>query len=271
MPTFANYKDQCPCIRMRREDGILELRLHTDGGPLRFAPDMTMQLATAFREIARDRANSVVILTGTGEEFSGPRADPNAPLLIESVAEMESLHSWGVELMDSLLSIQTPVIAAVNGPALRHCEIALMSDIVICSENAVFEDTGHIPRGSTPGDGINVVTPAIMGLTRARYFHLTGQAIGAAQALDWGLVNEVVPREQLLDRAWELARSIRRAGDMVLRHTRILFTHELRKRMMDQLGYGLSLESLEMLGRRVPVTADPKSAQDDTTTDLQQR
>lgn len=263
MSSFDDYAKRFKCARMRREDGILELQLHTDGGPLKWGSGPHEELANAFRAIARDPDNRVMILTGTGDAFSGPRASDNAEATL--LAHAFPAHVWtnhhaiGMELMDSLLSIQALVIGAVNGPALRHCELVLMSDIVIASDTAEFQDSAHFPAGLTPGDGINVITPLIMGLTRSRYFHLTGQVLDAKKAMELGLVNEVLKGEALLDRAWVLARQLRKQKPMVIRHTRVLHTHELRRRMMDMVGYGLALEGLDMADSHDQVASGLKS------------
>ncbi|WP_437773374.1 enoyl-CoA hydratase/isomerase family protein [Arthrobacter sp. KNU40] len=139
-------------------------------------------------------------------------------------ADWDEFHLYGTALLECLLSIGAVVISAVNGPALRHCELPLMSDIVICSNDTEFLDSGRFPVGLTPGDGINVLTPLIMGLTRSRYFHLAGQRIGAQQALEWGLVNEALKPNRLLDRAYELAEMIARQKPMATRTAPPSFT-----------------------------------------------
>lgn len=248
MSDFDSYAQQFRYIRMRREEGILELQLHTNGGTLRWGIEPHDELAHAFRAIARDPQNRVMILTGTGDGFIGPRASAEVDATFHAMPARvwERPHANGMELMDALLSVQALVIGAVNGPALRHCELALLSDIVIASENAEFQDSAHFPAGLTPGDGVNVATPPIMGLTRSHYFHLTGQVLDAKKAMEFGLVNEVVKREALMDRAWALARQLLKQKPMVIRHTRILHTHELRRRMLDMVGYGLALEGLDV-------------------------
>lgn len=244
MTEFDDYRDAYATIEMTRTDGILELRLHTDGGPLRWSPLPHRELASAFREVARDRRNLVVIITGTGDEFSGPKAS-RVPFHQQRASDWEQIHAHGVELMDSLLAIPVPVIGAVNGPAYRHCEIALLSDIVVASDTATFQDSAHFIDGLTPGDGIFVMTSAAMGINRSRYFHLTGQTLDARQARDYGLVNEVVAPEAVRPRAWDLARRVAQQRAMVLRHTRLIFTQELRRRMLETVGYGLALEGLD--------------------------
>jgi len=84
----------------------------------------------------------------------------------------------------------------------------------------------------------------IMGLNRGRYFLLTGQVLDAQRAMEYGLVNEVLPREELLPRAWELARQLMQQPEMNRRYTRLLLTEQLRRQINELLPYGLALEGL---------------------------
>jgi enoyl-CoA hydratase/carnithine racemase len=96
----------------------------------------------------------------------------------------------------------------------------------------------------TPGDGVNFVFPLLLGINRARYFLLTGQRLDAAHAQELGLVAEIHEREELLPRARELAAALVRQNPLVLRYTRMLLTHQLRREALDVIGYGLALEGL---------------------------
>jgi enoyl-CoA hydratase/carnithine racemase len=80
-----------------------------------------------------------------------------------------------------------------------------------------------------------------MGLNRGRYF-LTGQRLSARQAMEYGLVNEILPPAALLPRAWDLARVILRQPEMNRRYARLLMTEQLRRRMNELLPLGLALE-----------------------------
>jgi enoyl-CoA hydratase/carnithine racemase len=119
-----------------------------------------------------------------------------------------------------------------------------MCDIVLASETASFQDSAHFAGGLVPGDGVHVVFPMIMGLNRGRYFLLTGQVLDAQEALEVGLVNEVLPRDKVLPRAWELAAKIMEQPELNRRYSRLLLTEDLRRRMSEQLPYGLALEGL---------------------------
>jgi enoyl-CoA hydratase/carnithine racemase len=247
---LVDYVDKFETIRFRREDGILEVTVHTDGGSLRWGRLPHAELEQAFLDIARDRDNQVVILTGTGAEFSGPAPDAEA----NRAAHRQTSEEWGElgweskNLLTNLMAIDVPMIAAVNGPALRHAEMPVMCDVVLASETAAFQDSAHFVGGLVPGDGMHIVFPLVMGYNRGRYFLLTGQKISAQEAKDYGVVNEVLAPERLLPRAWEIARQIMQQPELNRRYTRILLTEVLRRQINELLPYGLALEGLALIG-----------------------
>jgi enoyl-CoA hydratase/carnithine racemase len=150
-------------------------------------------------------------------------------------------------LLTNLLAIDAPMIAAINGPALRHAELPVMCDIVLASDTACFQDSAHFVGGLIPGDGMHVVFPLVMGYNRGRYFLLTGQVVTAQEAKEMGVVNEVLPQAELLPRAWEHARSIMKLPELNRRYTRTLITEVLRRQMNELLPYGLALEGLGLV------------------------
>lgn len=248
---FGAYSTKYQNIRMRRDDGILELTVHTDGGPLKWGRLPHAELEDAFLNIGRDRDNKVVILTGTGDEFSGPRIQDttaNRTYHRHSPEEWAELAWESKGLLVNLLSIDVPMIAAVNGPAARHPELPAMCDIVLASPHASFQDSAHFQGGLVPGDGVHVVFSMIMGLNRARYFLMTGQILGAEEAKAVGLVNEIVPAEALLPRAWEWAATLMKQPELNRRFARTLITEQLRRQINDLLPYGLALEALAATG-----------------------
>jgi enoyl-CoA hydratase/carnithine racemase len=134
----------------------------------------------------------------------------------------------------------------VNGPSNIHSELPLMCDIVLASEDAYFQDLAHFPRNLSPGDGIQNIWPLVIGRNRFRYAQLMGQKITAQMAHEWGAVNEVLPKAELMDRAWEIARSLLRFSPIVLRHTRRTFVQEFKRAAVNDLGYAQSMELLGM-------------------------
>ncbi|MBN9430494.1 MAG: enoyl-CoA hydratase/isomerase family protein [Burkholderiales bacterium] len=245
---LEDYADRYSTVRMQRNDGILEVTFHTDGGPLRWGVVPHAEFPDAFADIARDRDNKVVILTGTGTEFSGPPGN----LFVQSrpTAQFtENLISEGKRLLMNLMNIEVPVICAVNGPAWRHSEIPLLNDIVIASDDVCFQDSAHFPAGVVPGDGVHIVYPMLLGRNRGRYFLLTGQVIDAQEALRLGLVSEVMPREKLMPRARELARMILERPEVMVRHTRALLSEPIKRALLQDLAHGLNSECLALMDR----------------------
>ena len=251
MSSFEEYANKYQTARMERRNGILQVTLHTEGQSLRWGFLPHGELPEAFHDIGADRENKVVILTGTGAEFSGPRATPGTSSFPSrpSIERIDRIHWEGRHLLMNLLNIEVPVISAINGPAWRHSEIPLLCDIVLAADTAQFQDSAHFMSDVVPGDGMHIVYPLLLGMNRGRYFLMTGQTLDAAEALRLGLVAEVLPPDKLMARAWELAEDLTRKPTLLLRYTRLLFTEYLRRQMHDLLGYGLAMESLAPYSR----------------------
>jgi enoyl-CoA hydratase/carnithine racemase len=251
MAKFDEYYTRYQTVKMERQDGILLMTLHTDGKELRWGSLPHGELPQAFRDVGGDRDNRVVILTGTGSEFSGPRPAP-AGRYGRPIKAWDNTVWEGRYLLKNLLDIEVPMIGAVNGPALRHSELPLLCDIVLADETACFEDSGHFQSGLVPGDGVNIVYPLLLGMNRGRYFLFTGQSIGAREAQQLGLVAEVLPKERLMARAWEHARSLAKHPDMHLRNTRLVLTEYMKRQLQEYLGYSLTLEAMANMDRGPP-------------------
>lgn len=248
---FGSYSEKYETIKMRREDGILEVQLHTDGGPLKWGRLPHAELEEAFLNIGRDPENKVVILTGTDGEFSGPRVEDSGANRTYHRHSPEDWAELGWEskgLLNNMLAIEVPMIAAVNGPAVRHPELPVMCDIVLACPEAEFQDSAHYQGGLVPGDGVHVVFSMVMGLNRARYFLMTGQILKAQQAMDYGLVNEIVPAAKLSARAWDHARALLKQPALNRKFARVLVTEQLRRQIQELLPYGLALEALAATG-----------------------
>ena len=142
-----------------------------------------------------------IVLTGADPAFC-------AGLDLGELAEGGGISSGTPDGQPVPPDMGTPLIGAVNGAAVTGgLEIALACDFLVASERATFADT-HARVGLLPGWGLSVELPRAVGVRRARQMSFTGNYVDAAQALAWGLVNEVVPHGELVDRALGLARDV---------------------------------------------------------------
>lgn len=159
-------------------------------------------LYDAIDEVSRNEEIKVAIITGNGKSFCSG--------IDLSVVGKENLFNIrdGIDLPDVFGACRKTIIGAVNGHAITGgFEIALNCDFLIASENASFADT-HAKVGIHPGWGMTQLLQQAVGKRMAKQMSLTCQFIDAQQALRYGLVNEVVPQEELMKRCLEIAARI---------------------------------------------------------------
>lgn len=252
MSDFDDYQTAFKTAALSRDDdGILTVRFHSRGGPMTWTALAHREAPTLFAAIAEDPGIRAVVLTGTGEHFIDTPAGYGEVYRSGKVKPSDWERGvWEANrTLHTLLDIRVPVIAAINGPVTGHAEIPLLSDIVICSDDTYFQDAAHVPNNLIPGDGVHVVWPALLGPNRARYFLLTAEKIPASEARTLGIVAEVLPREHVLRRAYELARKLLETDPLVLRYTRHLLLRPMRRAMADELNVGLGLEAYASISR----------------------
>lgn len=252
MIEFKDYQNRYDTINLSRDEaGVLTMRLHTDGGKHIFSLQAHDEIGDCLMHVSRDWHNKVVILTGTGEAFIDEfmTDEPDTPDFKDGAQYSPTFKDgWskilpeGRYLIQNHLDVQVPMIGVINGPASWHAEIGVMCDIVICSDDTYFQDEPHVPSGMVPGDGVHIIWPEILGVNRGRYFLLTGEKIYAKEAKQLGIVSEIMPRDQLQNRAKELAAKLAEKDHIFLRHTRAVLIQDLRKKFADLLPLGLHAE-----------------------------
>lgn len=237
----------------RRADGVILVRAHTKGGPIQLSVENHRSVGQLFKTLGADPENEIMIFTGTGEDFM-MEADPEGFRL-----EKEDLAYWAYEYaykdgrinVSSLINdLEIPTIGVLNGPGF-HTEICLMCDLTICSEDAILYDL-HYDIGSVPGDGIHSCFQELLGVKRAAYALLTGQAIDAKTALEYGMVNEVVPTGKLLERAWQLADHIMTQPRTTRRLTTQIVRRPWRQRISNDLDGGFGIQMFAHLAKKEP-------------------
>jgi enoyl-CoA hydratase/carnithine racemase len=251
-PTFDDYRDKYPHWHMERdEDGILLLRFHKDGGEADWSYDIHHETALLWHVVGADSETKLIIVTGTGEAFLRKEQTYAGVVDREGMDDAKrradewiDAHGYGKRIELDLLEIEQPMIAAINGPCTIHAEQLLLCDIVLAAEHTVIADHTHMTFGLLPGDGVQIVYPLLMGMNRARYFMLTGEVLSAQTCLELGLFNEVLPADQVLPRAYELARKVLEAPPATVRLFRPTVLQQVKRLFVDDLSHGLMMEGM---------------------------
>lgn len=223
--TFEEYAPKFKDFyTFRKEGGILEARWHTEGKPAVWTQPLHRAMWQLCTYVGQDRDIEVFIFGGSGDEFIHSQ-DPNRL--------NDEKHLWWMSYEDMyydgcndcegiVFDVEIPTIGVINGGGW-HFENQLFADITLMAEEAFLIDP-HYYVNMVPGDGIQIALRECLGIKRATYMMLMNQTIDSKMALDYGLVSEVVPRERLYDRAWEIAAHLMRATT----HTRRVTTQVLR-------------------------------------------
>ena len=237
------YRDGFPNARPNRsKSDVLEVALHTDGGTLVFNGHTHEQFVDLFHAIGSDPDNRVVILTGSGDAFMETISPEGFDFFTPQ--GYDKIYREGRKVLMNILDIETPLIAAVNGPARLHSEYILLADIVLAAPSTVFQDKPHFEFGIVPGDGVHLLWQEVIGSVRGRYFILTRQELDAETAKEWGAVNEIVPANELIPRAREIAEGLAKLPPLTTKYTRIALTQKLRRIIDEGVTLGLALEGI---------------------------
>lgn len=203
-------------ILLQERDGnilTLTLNLPEKRNPIS-DPAMVEALCTALEEADQDISVHCVILTGAGSAFSSggdlKAMRPDSGGLPSALpVQTRRNYKYGIQRLPLLFqALEVPVVAAVNGPAIgAGLDLTTMCDVRVASENAKFAES-FVKLGITPGDGGAWLLPRIIGYSRAVELTLTGEMLDAQMALDIGLISHLVPHDELLAKAKEVAGKI---------------------------------------------------------------
>ena len=189
-------------IKTRREGAILEVTLDR---PKANAIDLATSrvMGEVFRDFRDDPALRVAIITGGGEKFFCPGWDLKGAADGDAVDGDYGVGGFGG--IQEMRDMNKPIIAAVNGICCGGgLELALSADMILAADHATFA----LPeiRSGTVADAASIKLPKRIPYHIAMELLLTGRWFDVTEAKTWGLVNEALPADQLMDRAWELAR-----------------------------------------------------------------
>ena len=204
------------------DNGVTTVTLNRPEQLNALSKELRTALAEEFVRLSSDPDTDVIILTGSGRAFS-------AGLDLKELGQtgLPGEESGGLDLQAAIENVGKPLIGAINGFAVTGgFEIALMCDILIASEHAKFADT-HVRMGVVPGWGLSQRLARMVGASRARELSFGAGYLDAATAASWGLVNRVLPAEELLPHCLQLAREIQAADRATLQAVQHLIDYTL--------------------------------------------
>lgn len=251
-PRFEDYKERFKDhFKMtRREDGVILVESHTLGDSVQLSVQNHRALGQMFKAVGADPENEVMIFTGSGKDFMMD-VDPSGFKF-----EEEDVAHWAYEYaykdgrinVSSLVNdLEIPTIGILNGPGF-HSEIALMCDLTIASDDAVIYDL-HYDIGSVPGDGIHSCFIELLGVKGAAYALFTGEAIDAETMMRYRMINEVVPKDKTIERAFKLADHIMSQPRVTRRLTTQIVRRPWRQRITNDLDGGFGIQMFGQLAK----------------------
>jgi enoyl-CoA hydratase len=217
-----------PVIIVNQEGGIATVTLNRPEKLNALNRDLRGQFCRVMQELRADPKVGVVIITGAGRAFC-------AGLDLRELGAEGVREDGNATFITVIDDMEVPVIAAVNGFAVTGgFELALACDIMIAAEDAQFADT-HARVGVMPGGGMSARLPRAVGVRKAKELSLTGNYLTARDAERMGLVNRVVPRDQLFGTAREIATQIIGNNQHIVRQMKRLYDLTTRATLHDAL------------------------------------
>ena len=240
MVDYSRYQN----LTVEKKDKVAVVTLNRPDALNAVVPELHTELEDVFAEITRDDEVNAVVLTGAGKAFSagGDVKGMNARLTAPFSARIR--FNPARRLIHNLLEVEQPIIAAVNGDAIGlGATLALFCDIIIASDKARFGDP-HVRVGIVAGDGGAVIWPLLCGIAKAKEYLMTGDLMSANEAERIGLINHVVPPEELMPKAVELAQRLANGPTRAIRWTKLSCNKRLRDEVNLVLDASLAVEFL---------------------------
>jgi enoyl-CoA hydratase len=207
-------------VEVRTDGAVWTIVLNRPAQRNAIDADLQHQLVTALSAFDAEPGARAAVLTGSDPAFC-------AGMDLKVLGRGGLQFSQQTDFAQTMRVLHKPVIGAINGAAIAGgLELALACDFLIASDRAWFADT-HADVSVLPGGGLTVRLAEAVGVRRARQISLTGEYVDAMRALLDGLVTEVVPHDELLTRAGELARAVASRSDWIVRELRLAYDRTL--------------------------------------------
>jgi enoyl-CoA hydratase len=233
-----------PILTVEKDGFVRIVTLNKPDSLNAMSDDLHNALASVWQELSGDWDARAVVLTGAGRAFSAG-GDVNG--FLETARNPDHRRSGFREagrMVSEMLRFHLPIVAAVNGPAVGlGASVAVMADIVYMAESAFMSDP-HVAMGLVAGDGGAVTWPAMMSILKAKEYLFTGDRILAADALELGLANRVLPDEELMPAAIAYAQRLAELPPQALQDTKRAINLHLTAAASRVMPYALAAEEL---------------------------
>ena len=201
----------------RQPDGVLLITLNRPDVLNAAHEEMHAELAGVWADVSSDPDTKVAVVTGAGRAFSAggdlamvERQIGNYDLVTHMLKEMS-------DLVYNMANCEKPIVSAINGVAVgAGLVVALLADISICAADARLGD-GHVRLGVAAGDHAAIIWPLLCGLAKAKYYLLTGEMVTGEEAERIGLVSRVLPRDEVLPEALNVAAKLAAGPQLAIR------------------------------------------------------
>jgi enoyl-CoA hydratase/carnithine racemase len=199
-------------------------------------------LASLWPQLDADEDARVAVITGAGRAFSAG-GDVNYISELSNDPALRKLSlTHGKQIVTGMVGCRIPIIAAVNGPAVGlGCSLVALSDVAFMAESAHLADP-HVLIGLVAADGGPITWPLLTSLMLAKEYALTGDRIPAERAAAIGLVNHVVPDDQVLRSALECAKKIAKLPKQAVEDTRRVMNLHMQRAVTATIDYALAAE-----------------------------
>ncbi len=244
MPGYENYqhlqvevKDKIALLTMDRPDVLnaTNARLH-------------YELSRIWVDIGDDPDVRVALITGAGRAFSAGGDLNGLRGTVGNSEEIARSMKEARDIVHNMIALDKPIVSAINGVAVgAGLAVALLADISIASDKARFTD-GHVRLGVAAGDHACLIWPLLCGMAKTKYYLLTCDFLDGTEAERIGLVSKVVPHDELMPTAMQVAQKLASGPQPAIQWTKRALNQWLRMAEHTSFDYSLSLEMLGFFG-----------------------
>jgi enoyl-CoA hydratase len=238
------YEEYQHLLFERREDGVLLITINRPDVLNATNARLHWELSRVWKDVDDDPETNVVVVTGKGRAFSAGGDLGMIETMKGNHAQISQAFREAGDIVYNMINCEKPIISAINGVAVgAGLAVALLADITIASESMRITD-GHLRLGVAAGDHAVIIWPLLCGMAKAKYYLMTADFIDGKEAERIGLVSLCVPNDQLMDKAFAVARTLARGPQQAARFTKRALNNWLK---MFGPAFDASL-AMEMLG-----------------------